>query len=149
GASKSTTHFNSYYDEASISEKEIGLIAREHEFYLRRVTDRLELELPASNHKIASYLYAHPWQNKKPAGAKSTSYVPLWLSQDQLHIARQQLSSSLKHELVHSVAKRFGNRLFNGSWSIGLIEGLAVAIDGGSSPTTTIDQAVASEKPYP
>ncbi|HLR24460.1 MAG TPA: hypothetical protein VK112_01250 [Fodinibius sp.] len=149
GGSKSTTHFNIYYDEASFSEKEIGLIAREHEFYLRQVTERLELELPDSNHKIASYLYAHPWQKKKLVGAKFTSYVPIWLSQDQLHIARQQLSSSLKHELVHIVAKRFGNRLFNGSWSIGLIEGLAVAIDGGSSPTTTIDQAVASEKPYP
>src|SRR5699024_4478285 len=149
GGSKSTTHFNIYYDEDYFSEKEIGLIAREHEFYLRQVTVRLELELPDSNHKIASYLYAQPCQKKKLVGAKFTSYVPIWLSQDQLHIARQQLSSSLKHELVHIVAKRFGNRLFNGSWSIGLIEGLAVAIDGGSSPTTTIDQTVASEKPYP
>ena len=82
-------------------------------------------------------------------GAKFTSYVPIWLSQDQLHIAKQQLGSSLKHELVHVLAKQFGNKLFNGSWSIGLIEGLAVAIDGGHSPSTTIDQIVVSEKPYP
>src|SRR5699024_4798322 len=149
GGSKSTTHFNIYYDEASFSEKEIALIAREHEFYLRQVTQRLELELPDSNHKIASYLYAHPWQKKKLVGAKFTSYVPIWLSQDQLHIARPQLKNSLKHEMVHIIAKQFGNRLFNGSWSIGLIEGLAVAVDGGSSPTTTLDQLVVSEKPYP
>src|SRR5699024_5824570 len=149
GGSKSTAHFNIYYDEASFSEKEIGLIAREHEFYLRQVTQRLELGLPDSNHKIASYLYSHPWQKKKLVGAKFTSYVPIWLSRDQLHIARQQLSSSLKHELVHIVAKRIGNRLFNGSWSVGLIEGRAVAIDGGSSPSTAIEQRVASEYPYP
>ncbi|HYW35529.1 MAG TPA: hypothetical protein VE868_08995, partial [Balneolaceae bacterium] len=78
-----------------------------------------------------------------------TSYVPVWLKQDQLHIAKQQIPSSLKHELVHVLAKQFGNKLFNASWSIGLVEGLAVAISGHESPVATINQIVKSEKPYP
>lgn len=109
----------------------------------------MQLSKPASSQKIESYLYGHPWQKKKLVGAKFTSYVPVWLRQDQLHIARQQLAGSLKHELVHVMAKEFGNTLLNASWSIGLIEGLAVALSPDASPNSTIDQIVVSEKPYP
>lgn len=148
GGHKETNNFRIYYDRESYSSNEISLLIREHEFYLHQITKELALE-PDSIAKIESYLYGDPWQKKRLVGAKFTSYVPIWLSQDQLHIAKQQLGSSLKHELVHVLAKQFGNKLFNGSWSIGLIEGLAVAIDGGHSPSTTIDQIVVSEKPYP
>src|SRR5699024_5368816 len=151
GGSRETEHFRLYYDREYYSEYEIDLLAREHEFHLDQITGKLELEERGSNsdHKIESYLYAHPWQKKRLAGAKFTSYVPVWLSRDQLHIAKQQIKGSLGHELVHVLAKRFGNDLLNASWSIGLVEGLAVAVDGGSSSTTTIDQVVASQKPYP
>ena len=148
GGSKETPNFKIYYDKELYSDDEVQLLAREHEFYLQQITRKLQLE-PDSIGKIGSYLYGDPWQKKQLVGAKFTSYVPIWLSQDQLHIAKQQLHSSLKHELVHVLAKQFGNRLFNGSWSIGLIEGVAVAIDGGHSQSTTIDQVVVSEKPYP
>jgi len=149
GGKVSTPHFDIYYEETAYSESEINLIAEEHEFYLRQISRTLDTRLPDSSSKIASYLYGNPWQKKDLVGAKFTSYVPIWLSKDQLHIARQQIKGSLRHELVHIISKHFGNRLFNGSWSIGLIEGLAVAIDGGASSTTTIDQLVASEQPYP
>ncbi|HBQ60275.1 MAG TPA: hypothetical protein DD671_11810, partial [Balneolaceae bacterium] len=99
--------------------------------------------------KIESYLYAHAWQKKKITGAKFTSYVPIWLEQDQLHIAKQQLDRVLKHELVHVISKQFGNNLFNGSWSIGLIEGLAEGIAKDASPRSTLHQIVAAEKPFP
>jgi hypothetical protein len=89
------------------------------------------------------------WQKKKLVGAKYTSYVPVWLKQDQLHIAKGQIPGSLKHELVHVLAKQFGNYLIHASWSVGLVEGLAVALNGGQSPVSTIDEIVASEKPYP
>lgn len=146
--SRETPNFKIYYDQEGYSNDEISLLAREHEFYLYQIAKQLELK-PDSIDKIESYLYGDPWQKKRLVGAKFTSYVPIWLAQDQLHIAKQQLDGSLKHELVHVLAKQFGNRLFNGSWSIGLIEGLAVAIAGGGAPTTTIDQVVVSEKPYP
>lgn len=149
GGSHETEHFQLYYDQNYYSESEISLLAREHEFHLQQIKDRLELQQPDSSHKIESFLYANPWQKKRLVGAKFTSYVPVWLDRDQLHIAKQQTEGSLRHELVHVVAKQFGNTLINASRSIGLIEGLAVAIDGGSSATTTVDQIVAAEKPYP
>lgn len=149
GGHRSTRHFELYYDQRFYTEHEIALLAKEHEFYYQQIADRLALSPADSTQKIESYLYGHPWQKKRLVGAKFTSYVPVWLDQDQLHIAKPQLNNSLKHELVHVMAKRFDNKLFHASWSVGLIEGLAVAIDGGDSSTSTIDQIVVSEKPYP
>ncbi len=149
GGHQSTDHFELYYDKRLYSDYEIDLLAKEHEFYYRQIANQLALPARDSTNKIESYLYGHPWQKKALVGAKFTSYVPVWLQQDQLHIAKQQIDRSLKHELVHVMAKQFGNVLFNASWSIGLIEGLAVAIDGGFSKTSTVDQIVVSEKPYP
>lgn len=149
GGNQETEHFQLFYDRDYYSEYEINMLAREHEFYLEQISDKLELDMPDSSRKIESYLYANPWQKKHLVGAKFTSYVPVWLSGDQLHIAKQQIAGSLRHELVHVVAKQFGNNLINASWSIGFIEGLAVAVDGGALRTTTVDQIVASQKPYP
>ncbi len=145
---KETEHFELYYNEKAYSEAQISFLAKKHEFYYDQITAALNLDsVPQS--KIESFLYAHPWQKKALVGAKFTSYVPVWLSQDQLHIARQQVEASLKHELVHVLAKQFGNKLFNASWSIGLVEGVAVAIAGDETSTSTINQIVAAKKPYP
>ncbi len=148
GGHQSTEHFELYYDQRLYSDYEIDLLAKEHEFYFDQISSQLVLPERDTTNKIESYLYGHPWQKKQLVGAKFTSYVPVWLEQDQLHIAKEQIANSLKHELVHVMAKQFGN-WFNASWSIGLIEGIAVAIDGGSSSTSTIHQMVVSEKPYP
>lgn len=148
GGHVETDNFDIYYDRRSYSDDEISRIALEHEFYLDRITRILQVDKPGADNRIESYLYAHAWQKKKLVGAKFTSYVPVWLERDQLHIAKQQLGS-LEHEMVHVLAKSFGNRLFNASWSVGMIEGLAVAIAGGSSSHSTIDQMVVAEKPYP
>lgn len=149
GGHQATEHFDLYYDRQLYSDYEINLLAKEHEFYFDQIANQLELAERDSARKIESYLYRHPWQKKELVGAKFTSFVPVWLEQDQLHIAKQQIDHSLKHELVHVLAKEFGNKLFNASWSVGLLEGVAVAVDGGSSLTTTVDQIVVSEKPYP
>lgn len=149
GGHKSTEHFELYYDLNFYNSYEVNRIAYEHEFYYQQIKNQLNLSDARTDDKIESYLYAHPWQKKELVGAKYTSYVPIWLEQDQLHIAKQQIEGSLKHELVHVMAKEFGNNLFNGSLSMGMIEGLAVAVAGGPSKTSTIDQIVVSEKPYP
>ncbi|WP_372635503.1 hypothetical protein [Fodinibius sp.] len=149
GGNLETEHFQLYYDREYYSDYDIRMLAREHEFHLEQISDKLDLDTVDSRHKIESYLYAHPWQKKRLVGAKFTSFVPVWLPGDQLHIARQQIAGSLGHELVHVAAKQFGNALINASWSIGLVEGLAVAVDGGASSTTTVDQVVAAQQPYP
>ncbi len=148
GGFHQTKHFELFYDEDFYSQKEIEYWALRHEFHFQQITDMLEIDWP-KDRKVESYLYAHAWQKKKITGAKFTSYVPIWLEQDQLHIAKQQLERVLKHELVHVLSKQFGNRLFNGSRSIGLIEGLAEGITKNASPRSTLHQIVAAKSPKP
>lgn len=149
GGHKATPHFAIYYDRDHYTPDEIGFIAQKQEFYFRQIAEGLDIGWNDRTPAIESYLYAHPWQKKKLVGAKFTSYVPVWLDRDQLHIARGQIEGSLKHELVHVLSKQFGNRLFNASWSIGLTEGVAVALAPEVSSLSTVNQIVASEKPYP
>jgi len=146
---KTTGHFNIHYANEAYSQQDVERYALLHEFYLHEIMQALEVDDIYRKNKINSYLYADPWQKKELVGAKYTSYVPVWLQQDQLHIAKQQLDNSLKHELVHVVAKQFGNSLFNASWSIGLIEGLAVALAGSDNPMSTTDQLVAGGNRIP
>tara|TARA_R100000388_G_scaffold84871_1_gene63953 strand:+ start:9053 stop:11092 length:2040 start_codon:yes stop_codon:yes gene_type:complete len=148
GGHHQTKHFDYYFPEDFYSEEEINFWAARHEFHFEQIIKQLDLKWPKGR-KIESYLYAHAWQKKEITGAKFTSYVPIWLEQDQLHIAKQQLDGVLKHELVHVISKQFGNGLFNGSWSIGLIEGLAEGIAKDASSRSTLHQIVAAESPYP
>ncbi len=143
-----TEHFHLFYDSTLYSDQEIQYWAARHEFYFQQITQQLEVDWPKGR-IIESYLYGNAWQKKKITGAKFTSYVPIWLEQDQLHIAKQQLEGVLKHEMVHVISKRFGNALFHGSRSIGLIEGLAEGIAKDASPRSTLHQIVAAERPLP
>ena len=142
-----TPHFNLYADNA-IPIAEVERWAFRHEFHLQNLLDTLEIEWPEGK-QIESYIYANEWQKKKLVGAKETSYVPIWLTKDQLHIAHNHLASVLEHELVHVVAKDFGNLLFNGSWNITLIEGLAEAITQGASQHSTLNELVAAQPEFP
>lgn len=143
-----TEHFDIYYAEDFFSKQEIEYWAFKHEFYFNQVIKTLEIKWP-EDRKIESYLYSSAWEKKALVGAKFTSYVPIWLEQDQLHIAKEHLKGVLKHELVHVISKQFGNTLFNGSWSIGLIEGLAEGIAKDASPQSTLDQILTAKPPYP
>lgn len=145
---KETKHFDLYFEETKFSKEEIEFWSLRHEFHFNQIIQKLKVDWPEKR-KIESYLYANAWEKKRLVGAKFTSYVPIWLEQDQLHIAKQQLNGVLKHELVHAISKQFGNKLFNGSWSIGMIEGVAEAIAGDASPESTLDQIIAAEPPFP
>lgn len=147
GGRHATEHFTLWYDRDRYSDFEVERTGAELEFYLQNMSRILELETP--DETVHTYLYAHPWQKKRLTGAKFTSYVPVWLERDQLHVARGQIEQSLRHELVHVLAKAFGNRLINASWSIGLVEGLAVALAPDRNSRSTVDQLVASQKPWP
>lgn len=136
-----------YYDPKFYSEDEIQYWAQRHEFHFDQIVEQLQIDWP-TNRKIESYLYNHAWHKKELVGAKFTSYVPVWLEKDQLHIAKEHLEGVLKHELVHVIAKQFGNDLMNASWSIGLIEGVAEAIARDASDVSTLDQIIAAEQPY-
>lgn len=146
GGHRQAEHFDIWYDRGGYDDFEVNLRATELEFHLQELADTLKLDRDAF--RVQVYLYAHPWQKKALTGAKFTSYVPVWLSADQIHIASGQLGS-LRHELVHVAAKRFGNRLLNASWSIGLVEGLAVALAPEPGRALSADQLVAADPPWP
>ncbi len=143
-----TEHFDLYFDPNNFSQEEAEFWALRHEFYFDKIVRELEIDWPEQT-TIESYIYANAWQKKKLVGAKFTSYVPIWLEQDQLHIAKQQLDGVLQHELVHVISKQFGNWLYNGSSSIGLIEGIAEAIAKDASSESTLDQIIAAEQEFP
>lgn len=143
-----TSHFDIYYSLGEIDEQEINYWALKHEHHFEQIIKLLDVEWPEGR-KIESYLYDNAWQKKILVGAKFTSYVPIWLEQDQLHIAQEHLDDVLKHELVHVVSKQFGNSIFNGTWSIGLIEGVAEGIAKDASSQSTLDQILAADPPYP
>lgn len=143
-----TEHFHLFADEEHFSDEDLEFWALKHEFYFDQIVDQLDVDWPEGR-MIESYLYANAWQKKELVGAKFTSYVPIWLEQDQLHIAEEHLEYVLLHELVHVISKQFGNDFFNGSWSIGLIEGLAEAIAKDASSESTLDQIMAAKDRYP
>ncbi len=145
---KVTDHFVLYYESEFYSADEIDYWANRHEFHFKQIIEQLEIDWPVDR-KIESYLYNHAWHKKELVGAKFTSYVPVWLEQDQLHIAKEHLDGVLKHELVHVIAKQFGNGLMNASWSIGLVEGVAEAIAKDASDVSTLHQIIAAEQPLP
>ena len=150
GSSISAPGLAVYYDEDVIDPNHAQVLLRKHQYYTYKI--RKALQLPARGPKEAqleSFIYPHPWAKKRMVGAKYTSYVPVWLKQDQLHIAFPQVEDALEHEMVHVVAKEFGNELFNASWKIGLVEGIAVALAPDVSAHSTLDQLVAARKPFP
>ena len=143
-----TAHFDLYFEENNFTDQEMEYWALRHEFHFQQIITFLEIDWPEGR-KVESYIYANAWQKKELVGAKFTSYVPIWLEQDQLHIAKQHLEGVLKHELVHVISKQFGNSLFNGSWSIGMIEGIAESVAKDASPQSTLDQIISAEQTYP
>lgn len=63
---------------------------------------------------------------KKFVGTASASIAKPWMN--ELHISKDNLGS-LKHELVHTLLSTYGNFPFDISWSTGLTEGAAVAME--------------------
>jgi len=148
GAASVSDHFRIFYDPAAISSDSAKVWTDIHERYLSEITEVLEVGLSVyKTTPIHSYLYRDADQKKKLTGAGVTSYVPVWLKQDQMHMALDHAAGVLKHELVHVVAKQFGN--YFGASKIGLVEGLAVAVATERFRGATIDQMVAARDHYP
>lgn len=144
-----TENVRIYFDMDYYSDEEIDQLSKEFEFYIHQIKNTLQVAKPDSTHKIESYLYAHPWQKKQLVGAKYTSYVTVWKETPQIHIAKEQIDGSLKHEVVHAVTSLLDHPGFFLLPNIGLTEGIAVALDPDRSSKSTIDQLVAAQKPWP
>lgn len=131
GGHRQTEHFDIYYDQNTIADWNIELIARDHEYQLDKVISYLDVPPPST--RIASYLYAHADQKKRLMGARHTSMERP--GSDEMHLNNASFPHPvLKHELVHVVSAAFGNALYGGSYWIGFHEGLAEAVDWQDAP---------------
>lgn len=145
---RTETEFSVLYHDASLSSNERRWIAAMHDFHIREIAVRLELD-PASLPTIHSYIYRHAWQKKRLTGAGNTVYVPVWQPNPQLHIQKNALEGILRHELVHVIAREFGMPVLNASPNIALVEGLAVALQGARNAQATLHQVVAAQPELP
>ena len=125
GAEIRTEHFVLYYSASSFTPDEIRQAAREHEFRLSQVL--ASFSLPAHVF-FESYIYPSSEAKQRLIGAGNTDIAKPWSG--QIHLSRQSLEGSLKHELVHAAAAPFGFPVVRASLSTGLVEGLAMALDG-------------------
>jgi tetratricopeptide (TPR) repeat protein len=138
GAEMRTEHFILYYSPASFTADEIQQAAREHEFRLGQVLDAFSLPRGVF---FESYIYPSAEVKQRLIGAGNTDIAKPWSG--QIHISRQSLEGSLKHELVHAAAAPFGIPVIRASLSTGLVEGLAMAVDGEWGNRTVHEYAAA------
>jgi len=147
GGHHQSEHFDLYYSENHFEKKEIAFVSRLHEFHFSELKDTLSVLWPA-NKRISSYLYGNERQMQRNTGARGVSFVPVWQRTPQLHMRKESVDQTLRHELVHVLAREFGNRTLNASWIIGLVEGLAVALAPATSTRLTSDQLVVANDAF-
>ena len=139
GGHVSTAHFDLYYDPDRLGPRAAEALADDHEAYYRHLQERLGLPPGAGPGRIQSYLYPSPDVKAQLTGARYTSVSPVWLGTPQVHLLTGRAEESLGHELAHVFSRPYGLPLINASWSPGLVEGWAVALEPPSPAPSVHD----------
>ncbi len=121
-----TLHFEIYYDPEVISEERIRIVGKEHEFRYQQLLDTIQVRVPQ---KIRSYLYPNSIRKAMLTGARYTNVAPVWLKQPQIHVLWSSYDEVMPHELAHVFSREFGLPVLRATFSVGLIEGFAVAVE--------------------
>ncbi|GIV59867.1 MAG: hypothetical protein KatS3mg043_0956 [Rhodothermaceae bacterium] len=136
-----TTHFDLYYDPASLTEDELARLAEVHEYRYARLAERLGVEVPE---RIASYLYPDPETKARLTGARRTNVAPVWLARPQTHVLLDEFEAVFPHELAHVFSRSFGLPGLRASLSVGLVEGFAVAMEPPDGLPTPHEQVLSA-----
>lgn len=130
-----TDHFIIRYPLGGVIERDIQLIAEDHEFRLSQVANTLGAT-PAR--KITSYYFDSAATKHRLMGARNVYMAKPWRSEIYINHAPFP-HPVLRHEIAHVVSGEFGSALFKVSasgpfdlpikFNVGLIEGIAVAAD--------------------
>lgn len=142
GSIHRTAHFDIYFDSSAVSGDELRRIADEHEFRYTELGRELRIDV---TDRIETYLYPSPDVKARLTGARYTSVAPVWLPNPQMHILQENFEAVFPHELVHVFSREFGLPWVRASLSVGLIEGLAVALeppDGRPDPHEQVSAAL-------
>jgi hypothetical protein len=150
GGVRRTAHFDIYYP-AETDVLAVELLAQDHEFRYAQ----LAATLGVSPGRIESFFFRSPEEKRALMGASHTFIAKPWLRQIYLQLERFP-QRALKHELAHVFAGEFGDRLFGVSlgwrwsplpfpiFSVGLVEGVAVAADWRASNEVTTHEIAAA-----
>ncbi len=129
-----TPHFDFFYDAASLTEEEVGFLALDAEYQFARLEERLGVAPPE---RVVTYLYPDDRLKAALTGAAYTSVTPVWLSAPQMHLLQDAYEATFAHELAHVFSRSFGLPILHAALNVGMVEGLAVALeppDGLPSP---------------
>ena len=126
GGHAKSAHFDIYYDPDSIDGTALDALIYDHEYLYERLKTRIG-ETPGS--RIQSYIYPSPKRKRLLTGAGYTSVAPVWLRQPQMHMLQSLQERVLSHELAHVFSRSFGLPLLKASFSVGLVEGFAEAME--------------------
>ena len=134
GGHRATEHFDIYYDPGALTEREVDRVAWDHEYRYAWLAERLGTDVRG---RIRSYLYPDAETKARLTGARYTNVAPVWLRAPQAHVLWAAYADVFGHELAHVFSREFGLPVLRASLSVGLVEGLAVALeppDGRPSP---------------
>jgi len=149
GSHLATPHFDIYYDAASLAEAQVRELAYQHEYAYERLAALLGDTLAV---RTQSYLYPSPEVKADLTGARYTNVAPVWLAAPQTHVLLSSFQAVFAHELAHVFSRPYGLPVLNASWSVGIVEGFAVALEppeGIPSPSEQVAAAALGTRPLP
>ena len=138
GSTSELDSFDVIYDASDLDPEALRRIEDELLFRYRQLEERLG---SAPEETIRVYLYPDAETKGRLIGSRETSVVPVWLPTPQIHMLVDQVERSVGHELVHVFAREFGMPGLRASPAVGLVEGIAVALeppDGYPSSTELV-----------
>ena len=137
-----TEHFDIYYPRRADVERNIRLIAADHEFFFAQVERQLGIRYP---HRITSWIYPSEASKKKWIGASGTELARC--GQHEMHLNYEPFPIDiLHHELAHVMLSDYGLPLIGISSRAALLEGMAVAFGGSLQMDQDIDRWAAGMK---
>ncbi len=125
-----TPHFRFHYDPSREEPSAIHRMAEMAEFEYQRISVSLETEILQT-----TWVFLYPDADTRASltGARYTSVAPVWLAEPQVHVESGSFEALFPHELVHAFSREFGLPGLRASPAVGLVEGLAVALEPASS----------------
>ena len=141
GGRYETEHFIIHFQPGGDIERDIELIAEDHEFRRAQLVQRLGVDPEG---KITSYYFNSPDQKFRLMGARRVYMAKPWRSEIYLNHSPYP-HRVLRHELAHVMAGEFGDAIFHISYrrfpffvNVGMVEGIAVAADWPDRFTNTL-----------
>jgi hypothetical protein len=136
-----TEHFDIYYPQGLVSDGDLSRLVDEHEFRFAQLMQLFSLRRFG---RIESYIYPSADVKLKLMGAGNTDIAKPWSM--QIHVTLQSALATVQHELTHVMAGRFGWPVIHASPSVGLTEGLAMAVEWNYGARTLHEYSAAMEQ---